>query len=300
MFPPLQKESPLMTPGQFHASRQTVTTPSGAISYVENGNGPAALFIHGVPLNGYHWRHAMHALGDLRRCLAPDLMGLGYTEVAAHQEVTFDAQAEMLVQFLDALTIERIDLIGNDSGGAIAQILATKIPLRIRSLTLTNCDVHDNWPPPAFAAAVARAKAGQFAQGLAFTLANPASVHSGAGLGAAFQFPERLTAELLDVYLRPITTTTARQHLADRYVAGMDCAQTVRIYDRLKVLPAPALIVWADSDIFFPVQWAHWLGQTLPGTRKVAVLEGARLFFPEERPDEFCALVREHWQNVPV
>ena len=161
-------------------------------------------------------------------------------------------------------------------------------------MTLTNCDTDDNCPPPAFQAAFNAANAGQFGRGLAAALAHPALAGSG-GLGVAFEFPERLTAELLDVYLRPVTATDERLALVDRYVAGMDRAQTVGIYEQLKTLQAPTLVVWADSDVFFPVNWAHWLGETIPGTRKVEVLPGARLFFPEERYDELCALLREHW-----
>jgi pimeloyl-ACP methyl ester carboxylesterase len=277
-------------------SRKTVDTPSGRISYVETGGGPAALFVHGVPLNGYHWRYALEGLADLRRCLAPDLMGLGYSEVGPEQPLDFDAQALMLLRFLDALRVEAVDLVGNDSGGAVAQILATRAPHRIRSLTLTNCDTHDNWPPEAFLPIVDLGKAGRFGHALADLLAHPEAARSLQGLGVGFEFPERLTEEVLAVYLTPVTATQERRSQISRYVAAQDCAQTVRIEERLKALDTPTLIVWADSDAFFPVRWAHWLARTIPGTRKVAILKGAKLFFPEERPDAFRALVREHWQ----
>ena len=136
-----------MTPAQFHAMRRFAETPSGRIAYIEQGQGPVALFVHGVPLNGYHWRHVISALRDLRRCIAIDLMALGYTEIAPSQPVSFTAQATMLAQFLDALGIDQIDLVANDSGGAIAQIFAVHHRHRLRTLTLTNCDTHDNWPP---------------------------------------------------------------------------------------------------------------------------------------------------------
>src|SRR5579875_430704 len=119
----LRREGDRMTPDEFHKSRKTLKTPSGAISFVERGAGPVALFIHGVPLNGYHWRHALGATSDLRRCVAPDLMGLGYTSVGVGQDLSFESQARMLFQFLDALGVDRVDLVGNDSGGAIAQIM---------------------------------------------------------------------------------------------------------------------------------------------------------------------------------
>jgi len=92
----------------------------------------------------------MTHLSDIRRCIAVDLLAHGDTEIAPDQDVSVTANANMLREFLDALTIERVDLVGNDSGGGIAQIFAALHPQRVRSLTLTNCDAHDNWPPEAF------------------------------------------------------------------------------------------------------------------------------------------------------
>ena len=66
----------------FHASRRFAEVKSGRIAYFERGQGPVALFIHGVPINGYHWRHVIDRVQHQRRCIAIDLMGLGYTEIA--------------------------------------------------------------------------------------------------------------------------------------------------------------------------------------------------------------------------
>ena len=132
----------------FHASRRYADVRSGRIAFFEKGEGPAALFVHGVPLNGYHWRNIIERVQHRRRCIAIDLMALGYTEISPVQDVTFTAQAQMLAEVVDALGIEKIDLVANDSGGAIAQIFAAHHPERLTSLVLTNCDVHDGWPPP--------------------------------------------------------------------------------------------------------------------------------------------------------
>jgi pimeloyl-ACP methyl ester carboxylesterase len=75
-----------------------------------------------VPLNGYHWRHVIDRVRHRRRCIVIDLMGLGYTEIGYSQDVSFTAQARMIAEVLDALGIEQVDLVGNDSGGAVAQI----------------------------------------------------------------------------------------------------------------------------------------------------------------------------------
>jgi pimeloyl-ACP methyl ester carboxylesterase len=107
-----------------------------------------AVFLHGYPLNGYQWRDIIDRLSDMRRCVALDLMGAGHTRITPDQAVSYPAQARMIDAFLDALNIDRIDLVGNDSGSAVSQIFAARHAKRLRSLTLTNSVVHDYWPPP--------------------------------------------------------------------------------------------------------------------------------------------------------
>src|SRR5258705_12750318 len=130
--------------------QRSVQTASGRISYTEQGTGPVALFVHGVLLNGHLWRHQLAELSDIRRCIAVDLLAHGDTEIAPDQDVSVTANANMLKEFLDALNIDQVDLVGNDSGGGIAQIFAARHPDKVRTLTLTNCDTPANWPPEAF------------------------------------------------------------------------------------------------------------------------------------------------------
>src|SRR6185437_5084504 len=98
--------------------RKSVETRSGRIAFVEKGSGPVALFVHGVLLNRYLWRNQIEALSDVRRCIAID----------PKQDVSVSANAQMIGEFLDAMQIDRVDLIGNDSGGGIAQIFAALNP----------------------------------------------------------------------------------------------------------------------------------------------------------------------------
>ena len=109
-----------MTAAEFHASRQFAATRFGRIAYVERGTGAAALFVHGLPLNGFHWRGAMALLSADRRCIAPDLLGLGYTR-ALSIRISPVTQADMIAAFLDALAIDAADIVANDSGGAVAR-----------------------------------------------------------------------------------------------------------------------------------------------------------------------------------
>jgi len=273
----------------FHASRRFADVKSGRIAYVEEGTGPAALFVHGVPLNGYHWRHVIEKVRHRRRCIAIDLMGLGYSEIAPAQDVSFAAQARMIAEVVDALGIDTIDLVGNDSGGAVAQIFAANNPERLRSLVLTNCDVHDGWPPPQVLPLMERARNGTLAAVFQPLLDHPDLARARFARGESvpmfrsFSDPSVLTDAIIWLYLQPLLSSPRRIAAFERYWLAFDNAQTVAIHESLKRLKVPTLIVWGLADIFFDVKWAYWLRDTIPGAERVIEVPDGRLFFPEDR-----------------
>jgi pimeloyl-ACP methyl ester carboxylesterase len=279
----------------FFSHQHKVETASGTISYVEVGHGPVALFVHGVLLNSYLWRHQLAQLGDIRRCIAVDLLAHGDTEISSGQDVSVTANAHMLAQFLDALNIDQVDLVGNDSGGGICQIFAALYPQRIRSLTLTNCDTHDNWPPEPFKPFVAMVAAGGLPDTLNAMLADKSVYRSPQALGPAYERPEAVTDDTIETYLRPFLRSPKRTHDIERFVNAFDNRHTVQIETKLKRLQVPTLIAWATDDIYFDVEWSRWLEKTIPGSRKRMEFESARIFFPEERPHEFNRELKEHW-----
>jgi len=278
------------------ASRHSVETASGRISYAEQGTGEVALFVHGVLLNGHLWRHQLEDLSDMRRCIAVDLLAHGDTEIASDQDVSVTANAKMLQEFLDALNIDRVDLVGNDSGGGIAQIFAALYPERVRSLTLTDCDTHDNWPPEAFKPFLAMSAAGGLRETLEALLSDKSIYRSAQALGPAYEHPERLSDDSIENYLRPFLRTSQRTRDLERFLAAFDNQHTLAIEARLKTLQAPTLIVWGTDDVYFDVKWSQWLADNIPGTRRRIELPGARIFFPEERAAEFNQELRAHWQ----
>jgi pimeloyl-ACP methyl ester carboxylesterase len=275
--------------------RKTCATPSGRIAFSESGQGPVALFVHGVLLNSHLWRHQLSGLSDIRQCIAVDLLAHGDTEIAPAQDVSVTANAKMLVQFLDALGIDTVDLVGNDSGGGIAQIFAAENPSRVRTLTLTDCDAHDNWPPDAFKPFLDMAAAGGLRDTLEAMLANKNVFRSAQALGPAYEHPEKVSDETIETYLRPLVRTEQRTRDFQRFLAAFDCRHTLAAEAGLRKLRAPTLIVWGTDDIYFDVQWSHWLADTIPGTRRRIELKGARIFFPEERAAEFNQELRSHW-----
>ena len=272
-----------------------VPTRFGDIVCEDRGRGPAALFVHGVFLNGHLWRHVIGRVADVRRCLAVDLLGHGATRTPAGADVSITAQAEMLDAFCDGLGLDQVDVVGNDSGTAVAQVFAARHPRRIRTLTLTNGDVHTNFPPEAAAPMMAAARQGLIPAIGRQLLDDVATFREQFGVG--YEHPERLSEETARTYLEPFfATPDAIRHL-ERFILALDNRHTVAIEPLLRRLEAPTLVVWGTADVFFDVRWAYWLRDTIPGARGVVELEGAKLFFPEDRPDELAAALREFWQT---
>jgi len=284
-----------MSSQQTPTTTHSVETPSGRISYTSAGSGPVALFVHGVVLNKHLWRHQLAGLSDIRRCIAVDLLAHGDTEIAPDQDVSVTANAKMLKEVLDALKIDQVDLVGNDSGGGIAQIFAALNPERVRTLTLTNCDTHDNWPPEAFKPFVDMVKAGGLRDTLSAMLHDKNVYRSPEALGLAYERPEAVTDATIDTYLQPLIRTEQRTRDLERFVLAFDNVHTVSIEPQLRALKAPALIIWGDDDIYFDVKWSEWLEEALSGTRRRVVLEGARIFFPEERSQRFNEELHSFW-----
>jgi len=287
-----------MTVDSFHRSRRYVNLRFGRIAVVERGVGKAALFLHGYPLNGFQWRGCIDRLHHHRRCIAPDFMGLGYSEVAADQSLALKDQAAMVAELLDALKVDRVDLVANDSGGATAQLFATRHPRRVRSMLLTNCDTQDDSPPPTFLPIIAAAKAGKLADGLARQFATPALVRSTKGFGGQnFMDPSHLTDEVLQCYVAPLVSTPLRRTQFEAFAIALEHNPLEGIEPALRALQVPTRIVWGDADTVFSQGAAEWLNRTLPRSLGVRHVPGAKLFFPEELPDLVAEETMQLWRH---
>ena len=284
----------------FHASRKFADLSISRVAYVERGRGLAALFVHGYPLNGLQWRGALERLQAHRRCIAPDVMGLGYTQTPEGQAISPETQVEMLAMLLDSLHIDAVDLVANDSGGLVSQLFVAKYPHRVRTLLLTNCDVDENNPPSQFLPFVALAKKGALADRFIVSQLNDKQLaRSSKGLGAAYTYPDRLSDETIETYFRPLVETPLRKSQLDQYTISLGAGELVAIREQLRQWKGPARMVWGLKDTLFAVQWAEWLDRTLPGSRGVRQIEGANLFFPEEMPDVVAEEAMALWGITP-
>jgi pimeloyl-ACP methyl ester carboxylesterase len=278
----------------FDATRKLVDTSFGRIAYVERGDGPAALFIHGALLNGYQWRHQLAGLSDIRRVIALDTLGMGHTELRRGQPLGLKQQAAMFKAFLDALGIADVDLVGNDSGGGAAQIFAARNPGYVRTMTLINCEVHDyDENVPAFVQFRKSFESGAFVQALRAATTRPEVGRK--VMGGAYENPGNIPDEAIRAYATPLVASQDRIDQMLGYLAATTNRDLVEIAAELAEVPAPTLVLWGTADAFFPVKWAHWLEHHLPNVEEVVELEGARVFWPEERPALLNRKLRELW-----
>jgi pimeloyl-ACP methyl ester carboxylesterase len=281
-----------MDHAHFNRHRTSVQLSQGTMAFADVGKGPPALFVHGIFTSSHLWRKVIAQVAEDRRCIAIDLPAHGRTEISL-DDLSLPRQAELLDALCSALELDQVDLVANDTGGAIAQVFMANHPERVRSATFTNCDVHDQLPPDAFRAAVAAAKAGALAEILTNLAAHPEAARDGV-LGQCYERVEDVPVETIEEYLGSFADPE-RARQAQAVVTSLDAGQLMAVEPQLADLEVPTLIAWGTGDVFFDVKWAYWLRDAIGGAEKVVEVPGGRLFWPDERPGELVPHLLEHW-----
>ncbi len=278
--------------------RTQVGTRSGPASYIDTGGPRPVLFVHGVGSSSYLWRHVIGQLDGQRRCVAFDLPLHGQTPAAADQDFSLPGLARFLADCCDALELTDIDLVANDTGGAVSQVFAAGHPERLHTLTLTNCEAHDNVPPRVMLPAVLLARAGLLAR-IAPRLARDIRRARKRLFGSVYQDVANLPEDIARAWLEPLIGTPESARQFQRLMTSMHARDLLAVERALARLQVPTLIVWGTGDTAFRRKWGYWLRDTIPGATEVVELAGARLFFPDERAAEFTAALRRHWDAHP-
>src|SRR5215213_152987 len=136
-----------------------ITLPHGTIRYRDEGEGPAVVFIHGLLVDRRVWQPVADRLATDVRCVVPDLpLGSHTIPMNADADLSPTGLARLIADLLDALELEDVTLVGNDTGGALSQLVAARHPERLGRLVLTNCDAFENFPPKMFRPLVVAAR----------------------------------------------------------------------------------------------------------------------------------------------
>jgi pimeloyl-ACP methyl ester carboxylesterase len=274
--------------------RKEIELPAGRIRYREAGEGKAVVFVHGFLVDGRLWDGVVDQLSDRCRCIAPDW------PIAAHQvamnpdaDLSPPGIAALIADFLEALELEDVTIVGNDSGGAMSQVLVTRHPERIGRLVLTNCDTHENFPPGIFKAMPPLAKL----PGGMTVLSAPFRI--GALARTAFKpFAKReIPPELVASWMRPSLSDPGVKRDATKVTAGMNKRYTLEAAERLSESELPLLLTWAPGDKFFPISYAERLEKETPNARLVRIPDASTfvaLDQPARLADEIATFVQQN------
>jgi pimeloyl-ACP methyl ester carboxylesterase len=264
--------------------------PQGTIRYREEGSGEPLLFVHGLLVDGRLWREVTPHLSDRWRCIAPDWpLGSHRSALAAGADRSPRGIARLIGDFAEALDLGRVTVVANDTGGAISQLLAAERPQLLNGLVLTNCDLLENFLPPAFMPLKWLAYVPGAYAALA-RLAAPAAIRRsplGFGMLSHRTIPDELTAS----WLAPLREAPIRADVLAT-IKAIDKRDTLDAAARLSEHPVPLLLAWGADDPFFKPRFARRLADMVPGAQLVEV-HGSRAFVPEDQPERLAALVAE-------
>ncbi|HEX4467222.1 MAG TPA: alpha/beta hydrolase [Solirubrobacteraceae bacterium] len=263
------------------ASDRRIELVQGTIRYRDEGHGPAIVFVHGLLVDGRLWRNVLPTLRGSHRCIVPDLpLGAHRSALATGADRSPRGIAHLLADFLEALELDDVTIVANDTGGAISQILAAERPERVGALVLTNCDCFENFLPPVFRPLqwLAHVPGAYAAAGQMLRSARLRRSRLGFGMLTHRAIPDELTAS----WSAPLRDAAVRADVLATLKA-IDSRDTIAAAAALAERPVPMLLAWAPDDRAFPIRLARRLAETVPGSQLLEIAD-SRAFVPEDQP----------------
>jgi pimeloyl-ACP methyl ester carboxylesterase len=268
---------------------ERATLKAGPIHYREAGSGSPIVFVHGFLANGRLWDRTAAALAAGNRCIVPDWpLGSHPEAMRSGADLTPRGVAGMVSELLTALELDDVTIVGNDSGGAVAQILVTERPERIGRLVLTNCDCFEKFPPGRFKLMARLTRL----PGASLLLANSMRMrfmrHSPLAYGALTA--GRADDEVLRSFTEPSIRDAGVRSDGIRFFAAADPRDTLAAAARFGELEIPVLLAWGVDDPFFTIADARRLAAAIPDSTLVEIA-GAGTFTALDRPAEVAAAI---------
>jgi pimeloyl-ACP methyl ester carboxylesterase len=272
-----------------NSASPTIELPQGTIRYSDSGSGEPLVFVHGLLVDSSLWRDLIPILQPDFRCIAPDLpLGSHLTPMKPDADLSAPGVAQLIADFLEELGLERVTLVGNDSGGAISQLVVTSRPERIGRLVLTNCDAYENFPPLAFRYLTLAARMPgaltALTQSMRLGLVRRAPIAFG------WLSKRRLESELLDRWVRPGIENAEIRRDTRKFLRGASPSQTIEAAEKLKGFDRPTLLAWGEEDRFFGIKYAERLAADIPKARLERIPE-ARTFVSLDQPARLAELI---------
>jgi haloalkane dehalogenase len=266
---------------QRHVELSGIARVPLGVAYTDRGNPSASdtiVLLHGIPTWSYLYSSVIPLLEDRARVIAPDFIGHGWSDRRDVSDRSLEAQARMVVGLLDHLGLERVHLVGHDTGGGVGLILAVDHADRLQSLTLSNAVAYDSWPID-----------DMIALGDPGWSRKPASEIADfvrGGLPDGISRRERLTEEWMDAIVSPYADAEGALSLV-RNAAALNTNHTSALTPLLGEITTPTLLLWGVDDPWQRLDDALRLHQDIPGSQLIAV-DNASHWIPQDAPEEFA------------
>ncbi|HEX4720705.1 MAG TPA: alpha/beta hydrolase [Thermoleophilaceae bacterium] len=260
--------------------RQEVQLRQGRIAYFEAGDGPPLLFVHGVFANSALWSKLVPLLSDRYRCIAPD-WPLGSHSLPLGIELSPPLVADMIGDFIDALDLEDVTLVGNDTGGALCQMFVVRHPGRVKRLVLTNCDAYDKFPPQPFTYLVWVARIPGSISLLALSM-RPRFVRR---LPIAYGWlAKRMPPEVEDAFVDPVMHDKGVRKDIASFLKNANKKQLMAAAERFGSIQIPVVLAWGEDDKAFKIGFAERMARDIPNARLVRIPD-SYTFVPLDQPE---------------
>jgi pimeloyl-ACP methyl ester carboxylesterase len=260
----------------------------GPVHYHESGEGRPLVFVHGLMMTADLWAEVVPALASHFRCLAPDWpLGAHPEPMRPDAHLTPDTVADLILEFLEALDLQDVTLVGNDTGGALCTHLAGLTPPRVQRLVLTPCDAYDIFPPgpykwllwaPRIPGAMTLAA---YATRLDWVRRSP--------IAFGWLSKRRLDDDLLDSFLLSSGSRAIRND-AGKFLRAISSDFTGKAAANAHKFKGEVLIAWGTEDKVFPRAHAERLAKAFRNAT-LEWVEEARTFVMIDQPDQFVELM---------
>lgn len=275
-----------------------VEIPAGAISYRACGNGSPIVFVHGVGVNGDLWRRVVPRLAGGHSCITPDLpWGSHSLPLKPDTDLSLPGMARITADFLEALDLDNVALVANDTGGAVAQALVGCHPDRIARLVLTSCDAFEKFPPTPQKYLLVMAHSRLLTWIVAYTAQFKAIQRLPTAYG--FVTSRAMPADIMRSYTDPVRLNSQVRRDFRRMLRAVNTKYTFEAAARLTNFDKPALVLWAENDKIFPRDHGRRLAQLLPQGR-FELITHSRTFIPEDQPDLLVAAIENFLAARPT
>jgi pimeloyl-ACP methyl ester carboxylesterase len=253
-----------------------------------NGEGPPIVFVHGALVNANLWRKVVARLDGFKRVTLDLPLGSHIEPMPRDADLRPPALADLIADSLAALELTDVTLVGNDTGGGLSQIVATRRPERIGALVLTSCDAFENFPPRFFRIVLAPARV----PGMIPIAFGGLRLRPLRRLPIAYGWLTTgpIDREAEDSYVLPVLTRGGIRRDVRKLLGGLDRAYTLDAAAKLASWDRPALIAWSEKDRFFPTEHAERLAKVIPNAR-LEWIEGARTFSMEDEPERVASVI---------